>query len=104
LLSLVSSSRNLVSWYQEGGWIMARQDDTRKAIFQTPTRADIEWRAIESLFRHLGAEIKQGKGSRVRVKLGTVRAVFHRPHPEKEASKGCVESVRDFLESAGYAP
>ena len=83
---------------------MSKQDDTLRAIFQTPTRADIQWRSVESLFRHLGAEIKQGKGSRVRVKLGGVKAVFHRPHPKKEASKGCVESVREFLDSAGYLP
>ncbi len=32
----------------------------------------------------MGAEITEGRGSRVRVALKGVRAVFHRPHPEKE--------------------
>ena len=52
----------------------------------------------------LGADITEGKGSRVRVHLNGVRATFHRPHPGKEACKGAVEAVRDFLANAGAAP
>lgn len=81
---------------------MARHEKTLQAVFEAPTRADIEWREIESLLKHLGATLTQGKGSRVRVVLNDVKAVFHRPHPQKEADKGCVESVRHFLENAGY--
>ena len=29
------------------------------------------------------------------------RAVFHRPHPDKNTDKGAVKSVRKFLENAG---
>lgn len=82
---------------------MAKHEKTHAAIFETPTRADIEWREIESFLKHLGATITQGRGSRVRVALGGIRATFHRPHPQKEADKGCVESVRRFLERAGHA-
>ena len=71
-------------------------------MFETPTRADIEWRHIESLLKHLGATLTQGRGSRVRVVLNDVKAVFHQPHPHKEADKGCVESVRRFLTNAGF--
>lgn len=49
----------------------------------------------------LGAEITEGRGSRVRVYLNGVRAVFHRPHPQKETDKGAVKSVRRFLEATG---
>ena len=49
----------------------------------------------------VGAEISEGRGSRVRVCLNGVRAVFHRPHPQKETDKGSVKSVRRFLEAAG---
>jgi len=80
---------------------MARHDRTLKAIFETPTRASIPWRDIESLFKHLGATIVEGRGSRIRVQLNEVVATFHRPHPQKEATKPCVESVRAFLEDAG---
>jgi hypothetical protein len=83
---------------------MAKHDKTLQAIFETPTRAAITWRDIESLFKHLGATVTQGRGSRVRVTVNDVDAVFHRPHPRKEASKGCVESVREFLEDAGIEP
>jgi hypothetical protein len=75
-----------------------------EAIFEKPERANIAWRDIESLFIALGAEVSEGSGSRVRVALKDVRAVFHRPHPRKETNKGAVKSVRRFLEAAGVKP
>jgi hypothetical protein len=77
---------------------------TLEAIFEKPERANILWRDVESLFTALGAEISEGNGSRVRVALMGVRAVFHRPHPRKEINKGAVKSVRRFLEAAGVKP
>ncbi len=74
---------------------------TLESIFAQPVRANISWRDIESLFVSLGAEISEGKGSRVRIALNDVRAVFHRPHPQKETDKGAVKSVRRFLKEAG---
>jgi len=74
---------------------------TLEAIFTTPTRSDILWVDIESLLIALGAEISPGSGSRVRCALPGVRAVFHRPHPERITSKGTVEDVRKFLSNAG---
>lgn len=77
---------------------------TLEAIFATPVRASINWHDIEALFRACGAEISEGSGSRVRVALNGVRAVFHRPHPQKETDKGAVKSVRRFLSEAGIVP
>ena len=77
---------------------------TLEAIFEKPERANIAWRDIEALFNALGAEISEGNGSRVRVALKDVRAVFHRPHPRKETNKGAVKSVRRFFEAAGVKP
>jgi hypothetical protein len=74
---------------------------TLEAIFENPVRANIAWRDIEALFEVLGAEISEGSGSRVRVALNDVRAVFHRPHPRPETNKGAVKSVRQFLQEAG---
>jgi len=51
-----------------------------------------------------GARLSVGRGSRVRVELRGVRAVFHRPHPRKELDRGAVASLRRFLEQAGVAP
>ena len=75
-----------------------------EAIFEKPERANIAWRDIEALLVALGAEVSEGSGSRIRVALKQVRAVFHRPHPRKEASKAMVKSVRRFLEEAGVSP
>ena len=84
--------------------IGSRHRATRAAVFEAPPRGDIAWRAIESMLEALGADITEGRGSRVRVHLNGVRATFHRPHPGKEACKGAVEAVRDFLANAGESP
>jgi hypothetical protein len=78
-----------------------KQRQTLKRIFERPERADISWPDIESLFIALGADISEGRGSRVRVALNEVRAVFHRPHPKRVTNKGAVKSVRRFLQEAG---
>lgn len=83
---------------------MGRHDRTLAAIFEQPVRADVRWADIESLLAHLDAEITQGKGSRVRIALRGVRAVFHRPHPRKETDKGALRSMRRFLTEAGVKP
>jgi len=75
-----------------------------EAVYERPERSDIAWRDIESLFVALGGEISEGAGSRVRVALGGVRAVFHRPHPERVTDKGAVKAVRRFLQTAGVEP
>lgn len=59
---------------------------------------------IESLLVACGAEISEGRGSRVRIALHGVRAVFHRPHPRKETDKGAVVAMRRFLTEAGVEP
>lgn len=83
---------------------MANHPKTLQAIFEKPTRSDISWREVEALFRSLGAQIAEGRGSRVRISLNGIRSVFHRPHPRKEASKACVRKVSEFLENAGVLP
>jgi hypothetical protein len=80
---------------------MSQHQKTYDAIFENPVRANIDWKDIEALFIALGAEVTEGRGSRIRIYLNGVKAVFHRPHPEKETDRGCVRSVREFLERAG---
>ena len=77
---------------------------TLQAIYAHPVRANIAWRDIEALFNALGAEITEGSGSRVRVALSGRKAVFHRPHPQKETNKNSVKSVRRFLAEVGIRP
>jgi hypothetical protein len=78
--------------------------ETLDAIFAIPVPAHIAWSDIMGLFRALGAEFSEGRGSRIRVSLNTIDAVFHRPHPQKETDKGAVVSVRRFLQEAGIGP
>lgn len=81
-----------------------RQRTTLTSLFEDPVRSNIEWSDVESLLRALGADLSEGRGSRVRVALNEAKAVFHRPHPEKETDKGAVKSVRAFLTVAGVQP
>lgn len=77
---------------------------TLAAIFAEPVRANVNWSDIEALLEACGAEISEGEGSRVRIALNGVRAVFHRPHPRKETDKGALRSMRRFLTEAGETP
>jgi len=81
-----------------------KSQKTLKAIFENPVRSNVSWKDIEKLLRALGAEVSEGRGSRVRIALGSVRAVFHRPHPQKETDKGALISMRRFLKEAGFEP
>ena len=77
--------------------VSSKHQRTWDAVFETPARADIAWREIEAMLKAMGAEISEGSGSRVRVALNGVRAVFHRPHPRKETDRGAVRAVQMFL-------
>jgi HicA toxin of bacterial toxin-antitoxin, len=89
------------SYHTMSGKVRGKHRRTLEAVFAEPVRASVNWDDIESLLEALGAESSEGAGSRVRVALNGVRAVFHRPHPEKETDKGALKSVRRFLVEAG---
>ncbi len=78
-----------------------KHQQTLKDIFKLPVQSSVKWSDIESLFNNLGAKISEGRGSRIRIELNGIKAVFHRPHPKKETDKGALSSVRRFLENAG---
>ena len=77
-----------------------KQKRTLDRICETPDRSDIPWKDIETLVLALGGEISEGRGSRVRIHLNGVRAVFHTPHPKRQAEKGAVRAMRRFLKEA----
>jgi hypothetical protein len=81
-----------------------KQRRTLEAIFAKPTPANIAWADIESLFVALGAEISERRGFRVAVELHGVTAIFHRPHPQKEARRYLVRDIRDFLINCEVIP
>ncbi|MBD2253994.1 type II toxin-antitoxin system HicA family toxin [Nostoc parmelioides] len=79
----------------------SKHQKTLDDIFENPVRSNIPWSDIESMLIALGAEVSEGRGSRVRIALNGVKATFHRPHPEKETDKGAVKSMRRFLTESG---
>ncbi len=81
--------------------LSSKHKKTLGLIYENPVRSDVNWQKIERLLEALGAEISEGRGSRVRIYLKNVRAVFHRPHPQRETDKGALKSVRRFLIEAG---
>lgn len=81
-----------------------KHERTLEAIFKTPVQSNVVWKDCEKLLETLGAKISEGEGSRVRIVLNGVKAVFHRPHPQKETDKGALLSLRKFLDNAGVKP
>jgi hypothetical protein len=81
-----------------------KQRKTLRQIFTRPELSNITWKDIESLLVSVGAEISEGRGSRVRIALNDVRAIFHRPHPRPTIDKGALKSMRRFLQEAGVEP
>jgi hypothetical protein len=84
--------------------LSSRHKRTLQAVYEDPVPADVAWMDIERLLVALGAELSEGRGSRVRIALNGVRAVFHRPHPRRETDKGALRSMRRFLIEAGIKP
>lgn len=74
---------------------------TLEAIFKRPIQTNVRWKDIEALLFALGAKTSEGNGSRVRIELNGIKAVFHRPHPTNETDKGALVSMRKFLNNAG---
>lgn len=81
-----------------------RHRHTLAEIYKNPVPSSIKWADIEALLIALGAEVSEGSGSRVRIALNGVRAVFQRPHPQPTTDKGAVKSMRRFLTEAEVKP
>jgi len=74
---------------------------TLEALLASQAPSNVKWQDVENLLIYLGAKIKEGKGSRVRVALNGVKGVFHEPHPTgKEVSQCLIKKLKRFLETA----
>lgn len=58
---------------------------TLQAVYSLPVPGNIAWNDVEALLIAAGAEVIEGRRSRVRFAKDQIVATFHRPHPEKEA-------------------
>ena len=77
---------------------------TLAAIFEDPVRVNILWSDVRSMLTHVGADLRNGAGSRVRVTLLEKRVTLHRPHPRKEVNAYTVRDLRSFLLLTGVVP
>jgi len=57
----------------------------------------VRWAQVEALLLALGATLREGSGSRIRVELNGRRAVFHRPHPDPVLKRPALRQVATFL-------
>ena len=81
-----------------------KHQKTIALIFARPVSENVKWKDIEQLFIELGADIVEGEGSRIGVRLFGERRVFHRPHPSPDTDKGAVSSIRRWFEMNGVKP
>ncbi len=72
-----------------------------RSIFQDPLPANIHWREIESLLKHLGADIEASHGARFKITLNKVEAFLHHPHNSNTCSKTDIKAIRELLTHAG---
>ncbi len=61
----------------------------------------LDWKRVEALLRHLGAELYEGTGSTVTFVIRGRKLTVDRPHPRRECGRGLAKRVRTFLEFAG---
>ena len=74
------------------------------AIFHDPVSANIHWREIESLLRHLGASVTSAHGARFHVTLNGFEEFLHHPHQSNVCDKTLIKQLREFLARAGITP
>ena len=76
-----------------------------REIFHDPINTNIHWREIESLLKHLGAEVESLSGARIRVKLGHAEGILHRPHHGGNSlDRNSVQHLRELLARGGATP
>ncbi|HEX9179719.1 MAG TPA: type II toxin-antitoxin system HicA family toxin [Burkholderiales bacterium] len=75
-----------------------------RTLFQDPISGNIHWREIESLLHHVGAEVEQLSGARIRVVLNGVEGILHRPHHSNVLDRALVKQVREYLAHARVTP
>jgi len=81
-----------------------KHENLVRAIFHDPVSNNIHWREIESLLHHVGADIEQLSGARLRVKLNRHEGILHRPHHGNTLGRQDIQHLRDFLAHARITP
>lgn len=72
-----------------------------RAVFHDPPSANLHWREVESLLRHLGASIEPSHGARFKVVLNRYEGFIHHPHNSSTCSRQDIKQLREILTHAG---
>jgi hypothetical protein len=75
-----------------------------RSIFHDPPSGNLHFREIESLLRHVGAELEPLSGGRVRARIGRMEAIVHHPHHGNSMGASAVLHLREFLARSGITP
>ncbi len=81
-----------------------KHDHLLEQVFHDPISGNIHWRDVESLLHHLGAEVQELSGARIRVKLNRHEGILHRPHHSNSLNVQAVKHLREYLAQAGATP
>lgn len=81
-----------------------KHEQLLQTIFHDPISGNIHWREVESLLGHLGADIEPLSGARIRVKLGKMEGILHRPHHGNTLDRHAVQHLRELLARGGATP
>jgi len=78
-----------------------KHEQLLRSIFADPPSNNIHWREVESLLLHVGGEIENLSGARLRVKIKHVETILHRPHHSNTLDRQGIKHLREFLAHAG---
>ncbi len=95
------SYRHVISFYDTMK-LSSKQIKTVGAIFEEPIRSDVEWTDIENLLRGLGAELSEGRGSRVRVISQRGPSCFSSSSSAKRDEQGGAQVSEAISDRSGY--
>lgn len=80
---------------------MSHQLKVLQSLFHDPISGNMHWRDIESLLRHLGADVQPSHGAKFHVLLNGQETTLHHPHQSGVCNKQDIKHLREFLAHAG---
>jgi hypothetical protein len=81
-----------------------KHENLLRTIFHDPISGNIQFREVESLLKHLGADVESLSGTRIHVKLNGAEGTLHRPHPGSALGRQDVLHLREFLGRGRVTP
>ena len=75
-----------------------------RRLFGDRPGGNIHWREVESLLNHVGAQLENLSGTRVRVTLNGIEDVLHRPHHNQAVGRLELTHLKELLARARMTP